>query len=76
MQDSNAGDSPEMNFRDAKIHYDPTRWRFLRVEMDPFPLIEYDKNAVRTGTTMVPTQQVAQISEFPDFAGSPYGPQT
>jgi hypothetical protein len=73
MQDSAAGDYPVVNYRDFKLHYDPAKWRFLRLEMGPVGWQEMSDTGVTTNVS-VPVNPVAPIADFPDFGGSISGP--
>lgn len=74
-QDPAAGDYPTVNYRDVTIHYDPARWRFLRVEMDPVGWQELSADGGHNNNVEVPVSQVPIIAEFPDFHGSVEGPR-
>jgi len=73
MTDSTAGDYPVVNYRDNKLHYDPAKWRFLRLEMGPVGWQEMSDTGVTTNVS-VPVRPVAQLGDLPDFNGSLSGP--
>lgn len=73
MQDSAAGDYPVINYRDFKLHYDPAKWRFLRLDVGPVGWQEMSDTGVFTNVS-VPVNHVAPIADFPDFNGSLSGP--
>ncbi len=74
MQDSSAGNNPAFNYRDGKLHYDPAKWRFLRIETDGIHWQEMADNGAFTDVT-VPVSAVPPIADFPDFRGDPMGPR-
>lgn len=73
MQDSMAGDYPVVNYRDAKLHYDPAKWRFLRLDMGPVGWQEMSDTGSTTNVS-VPVRPVAQFADLPDFNASLSGP--
>lgn len=73
MQDAAAGDYPVVNYRDAKLHYDPAKWRFLCLEVGPVGWQEMSDTGTTTAVS-VPVQPVATLTDLPDFNGSITGP--
>ena len=74
MQDSAAGDYPIVNARDAKLHYDPAKWRYLRLELESMGWQEMSDTGAITRVS-VPMSPTAPIGDFPDFSSSlVYGP--
>jgi hypothetical protein len=74
LQDASAGDLPVFNYRDGKVHYDPAKWRFLRLDMGPVEWNEMTDAGVSSHVS-VAVSPTAQISDFPDFSSSlVYGP--
>lgn len=73
MQDAAAGDSPMQNYRDGKVHYNPARWRFLRLDVPAIGWTQMTDAGVTTPVS-VPMTAVPPIADFPDFAGALTGP--
>ena len=78
QQDSAAGAYPLFSRTEFKIRYDPAKWRFLRIDMDPLRWQEPQSDSIDATITdiRVPVHRAATFSDLPDFHGAFGGPSS
>jgi hypothetical protein len=76
VQDSAVGAYPLFSRTEFKVRYDPAKWRFLRIDVDPVGWQEPQSDSIDATITdvRVPVHRAATFADLPDFHGSIYGP--